>query len=82
MSDETGRYEIVKFVSPSEEVDALEGRAVHCYGPDGDVGGILREHDYGDDAPPDVYMVGIYDVLTDRELVRTDIRNFTEIIVP
>jgi len=72
-------YEVVKFVNPHDAIDALNGRAVHCVMPDGDVSGILTARPSGN---PDVCMVNIKDVLTNELIVATDIRNCTEIFVP
>ena len=72
-------YEVVKFVNPRDAARALDGMAVHAVaGPhDADAHGILVAHvEHGS------CMVSFHDVLTDEETLRTDIRNFVEIIVP
>jgi len=72
-------YEVVKFVNPRDAVAALEGMAVHAVaGPhDADAHGILVGHPERDGC-----MISFHDVLTNEEIVRTDIRNFVEVIVP
>jgi len=71
-------YEIVKFVNPRAMIDVLNGMAVHAVaGSHGeDAHGIIRYDPEQDDC-----IVSFYDVLTDEETFRRDIRSFVEIIV-
>ena len=76
--DDEKVYEVVKFVNPVDAIAALDGMAVHAVaGPhDADAHGILIAR-----GGPDACLVSFHDVLTNEETLRTDIRNFVEVIV-
>lgn len=73
---------VVSFSSVETLIDVLEGVEVRTRSADGvEASGILcpfRPELFASG----VYMVALYDVVTDELLVATDIRNFTEIEVP
>lgn len=75
---------VVNFVSCTQAIDALDGMAVAAYGREfeGQVDhGILHRWPK-QTAPAHETMVLITDILTDKLVVGTDIRNFLRIDVP
>jgi len=70
----------IVFASHETLINVLDGWAVDTLSADGATGGILRPwkpHLFRDG----VYMVGLYDVLTDELVTATDIRNLATITV-
>lgn len=73
---------MVRFVSTETLINALDGLAVHAISAtDGDGIGILRPF-RPDRFADGVFMVSFHDVVTDRLIMATDIRNFDQIDVP